>query len=129
MNARMRAISAITLCALGFSLASGARYQLIEPAHLTYLCDGGSREAWCTVRSWIIQAFVHQRIGWVALGIAALAFLTGWRPMAGMALFLASAGLVLYTTELSAPAALLALLVFVREGQVEIAASSNSRPP
>lgn len=81
------------------------------------------------MRSWIIQSFVHQRIGWLALAIASVAMLTGWRLLAGIALFLACAGLILYTTELCAPAALLALLVFVRGGHTVATASSTSSAP
>ena len=129
MNAWLRAATAIAVCALAFSLAASARYLLIEPAHVTFQCDGGSRDAWCTVRSWIIQAFVHQRIGWVALALASAALLTGWLWMAAFALFVACAGLILYTTELCAPAALLALIALVRQGHNDTAASSKSSTP
>lgn len=129
MNARRRAATAIAVCTLAFSLAAGARYLLIEPAHITFQCDGGSSEAWCTVRSWIIQAFVHQRIGWVALALASAALVIGWLWMTALALFIACAGLILYTTELCAPAALLALIVIVRRGHNTTAASSKSSTP
>ena len=129
MNAGLKAATAVAVSALAFSLAAGARYLLIEPAHITYLCDGGSPEAWCTVRSWIIQAFVHQRIGWVALAIAALALVTSWQSLALIALFISCAGLILYTTELCAPAALLALIALVRQGHNTPAASSKSSAP
>ena len=129
MNAWRRAATAIAVCALAFSLAAAARYLLIEPSRITFQCDGGSREAWCTVRSWIIQAFVHQRIGWVALAFATVALLTGWLWMASIALFVSCAGLILYTTELCAPAALLALIAVVRQGNNTTAASSKSSAP
>ena len=129
MNTRLRAATAIAVCALAFSLAAAARYLLIEPAHITYLCDSGSREAWCSMRSWIIQAFVHQRMGWVALALASAALLTGWLWIAAFALFISCAGLILYTTELCAPAVLLALIVVVRRGHNTTAASSSSSAP
>ena len=129
MNALPRAIAVVIASALGFSLAIGARYQLIEPAHITFACDGGSPQVWCTVRAWIIQAFVHQRIGWAALALASLAVLTGWQLLAAVALFLSCAGLILYTTELCAPAALLALLVFARDGHTAATASNTSSAP
>lgn len=105
------------------ALAAAARHGLVEPADITTRCDGGSQDAWCSVRTWIIQAFVNQRIGWVALALAVIATVTGWRSIAAAALFAACAGLILYTTELCAPAALMALLVFVREGHVATTAS------
>ncbi len=129
MSLYRSAATAIVVSAIAFLLAISARYRLIEPANITFLCDGGSREVLCSVRSWIIQSFVHQRIGWLALAIASVAMLTGWRLLAGIALFLACAGLILYTTELCAPAALLALLVFVRGGHTVTTASSTSSTP
>lgn len=122
-------VAVLCVCAGAFALASAARYRLIEPADITAHCDSGGQEAWCMLRFWIIQAFVHQRIGWAALGLALVAVLTSWRIVAGAALFTACAGLILYITELSAPAALLALLVFVREGQAAAPASNNSNAP
>ena len=105
------------------ALAAAARHGLVEPADITTRCDGGAQDAWCSVRTWIIQAFVNQRIGWVALALAVIATVTGWRSIAAAALFAACAGLILYTTELCAPAALMALLVFVREDHVATTAS------
>jgi hypothetical protein len=111
-------LSVVLICATALALASAARHGLIEPADITARCDGGAKEAWCLVRAWIIQAFVNQRIGGVALALAVFATVTAWRSVAAVALFVACAGLILYTTELCAPAALLALLVFVREARV-----------
>ena len=107
----------VLICATALALAAAARHGLIEPADVTARCDGGAKEAWCSVRAWIIQAFVNQRIGWAALTLAVIATVTGWRSVAGAALFVACAGLILYTTELCAPAALLAMLVFVRDSR------------
>ncbi len=123
------AASVAMLCLLALWLAALARHRLIEPADMTAYCDGGAASAWCTLRAWIIQAFVHQRIGWFALGLAVIASATQHRGAAGLALFAACAGLVLYTTELCAPAALLAVLVFVRDGQAQVPANTNSKAP
>ena len=105
----------VLICATALALAAAARHGLIEPADVTGRCDGGAQDGWCTVRAWTIQAFVNQRIGWVALAMAVIATVKGWRTLAGAALFVACAGLILYTTELCAPATLLAMLVFVRD--------------
>ena len=116
--------------AAAIALALAARHWLIEPAHLTAHCDGGARDFWCAVRYWVIQSFVHQRIGWWALGLAAFASIVPSRgaalATAALALFAGSGALVLYTAELGAPAALLAALVFVPPGHQESAASSAS---
>lgn len=111
-----RGVCAIVLTAVtALAVAAAVRYGLIEPADVTARCDGGAIDSLCQVRAWTIQSFVHQRIGWAALGLALVATVTGWRSVAAIALFAACSGLILYTTELCAPAALLALLVFIRK--------------
>ena len=107
-------------CAAALLLALAARHWLIEPAHLTAQCDGGARDFWCAIRFWVIQTFVHQRIGWSALALAVFASVVPSRgaslATAALALFAGSGALVLYTAELGAPAALIAVLVFVPPG-------------
>lgn len=127
---RLTLVLPVLACVAALALALAARHWLIEPAHLTAQCDGGARDFWCAVRFWVIQTFVHQRIGWCALGLAAFASVVPSRgaalATAALALFAASAALVLYTAELGAPAALIAALVFVPPGHKESAASSAS---
>lgn len=113
-------------CATAIGLAAAARHWLIEPAGLSQRCDAGLTDAWCSVRWWVIEAFVQQRIGWFALTLALLASIGARRDLAAVALFAACAGLVLYSTELCAPAALLALLVLVRRRPATLAASSSN---
>lgn len=132
MNRYKTVLTVITVCAAAFALAAAARYGLVEPTDMTAQCDGGAKDVWCNVRAWTIQSFVNQRIGWVALFLAICATATAWRSIAGAALFAACSGLILYTTELCAPAVLLALMVFVRvteEGQAPATASVSNSPP
>jgi len=96
-------------------LASLARHRLVEPADLTARCDAAPWEGFaCAVRTLTIQAFAAQRLGTLALAAAAVATLTRWRALAIAALAAGSAGMVLYSTLLAAPAVLLAALVLVR---------------
>jgi hypothetical protein len=125
MMSKRSAVSVVLICATALLLAAASRYGLIEPADIAARCDGGGEDGWCTVRIWIIQAFVNQRIGWVALALAVFATVTARHRVAAAALFVACAGLILYTTELCAPAALLALLVFVREAKPAAPASAS----
>ena len=113
-------------CALALALAAALRYGLVEPADATARCDGGAKDAMCLLRAWTIQSFVHQRIGWVALTLAIAATLGGSRKVAAVALFTACASLVLYTTELGAPAALMAALVFVRSRKPQAPAKTSN---
>jgi hypothetical protein len=104
-------------CGLSLLAAAFVRYEWIESSQVAAPCDSGITSVLCTVRSWIVQAFVHQRLGWAALGFAATAYTFKVTWVAGFALFLACCGLVLYSTELSAPAALLAALVFAKDSK------------
>lgn len=113
-------------CAAAFALAGAARHWLIEPAAMSERCGAGSADLWCLARAWTIEGFVQQRIGWCALGLSIIATAGTWQSVAAVALFAACAGLVLYSTALCAPAALLALLVFVRERRPTAAASASS---
>lgn len=116
-------------CGAALSAAAYARFSWVEAHAVAAHCDAGAASMLCTVRAWIIQAFVHQRIGWAALALAAAAYLlrSPWAAAAG--LFLACSGMVLYATELSAPAALLAALVFANVGKIATPAKLNSNAP
>jgi hypothetical protein len=97
--------------------AQGLRHGLVEPATLTAACDASPwQDARCALRTLTLQAFVQQRLGFAALGLALLATWLRWRPAALAALVPAAAGLVLYSSNLAAPALLLAALVCVRPG-------------
>lgn len=120
MTSLQRCVAAALLIAMALGLAAGARHGLVEPAHLTAHCDGGGISVACEVRRLVIQVFVHERLGWAAWALAAIALLTPvrWRRLrdtaAGATLVTASAGLVLYTTELCAPAVLFALVLWMQ---------------
>jgi hypothetical protein len=116
-------------CGLSLMAAAFVRHTWIEAMDVAAPCDAGAGDMVCLLRAWIIQAFVHQRLGWAALGLAALAFVFKSSWAAGAALFLACSGLVLYSTELSAPAALLAALVFANVGQAATPAKLKSSAP
>ena len=130
MNNRQSIALALLLGFVALALAAGLRHRLIEPVHLTAYCDGGATSGWCTLRAWVIQAFVHQRIGWFALGVAVLASFTGWRSLAALAIVSSCSGMVLYTADLCAVALVLSALVFVRDhpadGQAVAPANINS---
>jgi hypothetical protein len=95
-------------------LATLARYRLVEPADLTALCDAAVWESpICVLRTVVIESFAAQRLGIAALVFSVLAVLTRQRAIALLALAIASAGLVLYSTDRAAPAALLAALALL----------------
>lgn len=104
-------------CGLSLLMATYVRFSWVEAHDVAARCDAGATGVVCTLRAWVIQAFIHQRLGWTALGLAAVAYAFRSPWVAGLALFLACSGMVLYSTELGAPAALLAALVFANAGK------------
>lgn len=109
------ALIALSLAAITLALAGLARSQLVEPAHWSAACDAAPWQgAWCPLRSALIEAFVSQRIGWVALAVAIGAVVLRKRPLAYASLALGCAGLVLYSVSAAAPAVLVAALALAR---------------
>lgn len=101
----------VALATLG---ALALRHGLIEPTQPALRCDAAPwATADCVVRSLVVQAFVHQRLGLAALAVAALALWQRSTLLAVVAAALAGAGLVLYGAGWAAPAAVLALLAWV----------------
>lgn len=113
---------------LGWALASWLRHGLVEPALLTARCDAivwsqvwaqGVWSQWasidgaCLVRATTVQVFVNHRLATVALAVAVLALVLRRRWVAGVALFLGAAALVLYSTDRGTLAVLLAGWVWV----------------
>ena len=138
-----------TWCVAWAAGAAAARFAWVEHAATAAFCDGGGGGLVCALRSAVIQAFIHDRLGSAALALAALAAgLAGWRATTsspGMALGLhraqrmlmlaalaaSSAGLWLYAAPWAAPALLLAAAVWVGEDTDQIVAltASASKTP
>lgn len=136
-------------CAAWAAAAAAARFAWVEHAATAARCDGGDGGLVCALRSAVIQAFIHDRLGSTALALAALATgLSWWRAQAtnpGRALGLhraqrmlmlaalaaSSAGLWLYAAPWAAPALLLAVAVWVGEDtdQVEALTANASKTP
>lgn len=104
----------LLLTVLAGALAGVARFAWVEPQAMAAACDAAAWERGCVGRSLVIQSFVEQRLAWIAWVFALAATVLRARWAAAMALGAGGAGLVLYCTELAAPAVLLALLVCAR---------------
>ena len=117
---------------LGVLLAYGLRHGLVEPAEFTHRCEASpDSSALCSLRSWTVAAFVHQRLAWAALVLAVFSWvmccsvkprvrsshLHIWACRSAArftclgALFLGGAGLVLYVADVASLAVLIALQV------------------
>ena len=93
----------------------GVRYGLLENGVLPRDCLApGSPEITCAFKTALVQSFLHQRLGWVALLFGVLAFVTGRRKAAWAGWLAGLAGLVLYSYEPAAVGAMLSLLVLAR---------------
>jgi hypothetical protein len=99
------------LATLGIALS--VRYGLVEPQGMATAC-AVVVDTSCAMRDMAIAIFTHQRLGYLALAAALLALMLQSRPLAWTGWVAGIAGLVLYCFELSAPSALLALLVLAR---------------
>lgn len=138
------ALGLATWCAAWATAAAGARFAWVEHGATAAFCDGGGDGWVCILRSAVIQAFIHDRLGSAALVLAALAGgLAWWRAAASRprmalglhriqrtlllaALAASSAGLWLYAAPWAAPALLLAAAVWVGEDADQIAALAAS---
>lgn len=143
------ALSLAAWCAAWAAAAAAARFAWVEHAATAAFCDGGGGGLVCALRSAVIQAFIHDRLGSAALALAALAAGLAWwraatsgsrmalglhraqRTLMLAALAASSAGLWLYAAPWAAPALLLAVAVWVGEDTDQIAAlaASASKTP
>ena len=145
---RLWLFALVTLMSL--LMAYFARYTLIENASLSTLCDPDPWLAACTIRSLVVQCFIHNRIAMAAIAFAlvAVALLAFSQPAATLkssvkpnqqhflrasyfctfsctliANCLASFGLVLYCADLAAPALLLSGVALF---EIPLEAESNN---
>lgn len=105
------AIAVVGAAALG--LALGLRYGLLEAGRLPVDCSQDPGWA-CRLKTALVWSFLGNKLGWLALGSGALAFLSGARPLAWVGWVAGLAGLVLYCFDASAVGGLGALLALIR---------------
>ncbi len=105
-------IAAIALVA--FAGATAIRYGLIERDDLGPACDLKDAAWWCSLRMFVIRAFLHQGFSMTSLALAAVA---AWRRAAWaayLAIAIGIAGVVLYDFRGSALGLIGASLVLAR---------------
>jgi hypothetical protein len=110
----MAAIVAVGVAALGVAL--GLRYGLLEAGRLPVDCAANAGGA-CRFKAVLVWSFLGNKLGWLALGSGALAFVSGWRPLAWLGWVAGLLGLVLYCFDASAVGGLAALLTLIRAPQ------------
>ena len=98
----------LTYPAIALVVALLLRYLVVESTDLALHCDMHRWEGWCGVRTALVLSFFRQDLGWVALVLSLLAC---WRQSL---LALAVAGLILYSYEPAAVAALVAAMLLAR---------------
>lgn len=140
MSRSAAAASLTAWCAAWAGVAAAARFAWVEHAATAARCDAGAIDVVCVLRSAVIQAFILDRLGLTAVGLALCAAgLAWWRTQASSsrlalgvhraqraallgALAASSAGLWLYSAQWAAPALLLAAATWVGEDTDQIAA-------
>ncbi|WP_244861112.1 hypothetical protein [Aromatoleum petrolei] len=107
-------VSAVVLAAVLLLRYAGLEAGVFPADCKPLIADG--LEGLCLVKWALVQAFMHQRLGWVSLALGVLAFVSGRRPAAWAGWLSGIAGLVLYSFDYAAVGAMLSLLVLARNG-------------
>ena len=89
------------------------RYGLIEPPAIAQLCTSTQAPAWCALRQTLVQGFLHEVYGVLAILAAVLALLRRSRMLAWLAAALGALALQLYNYEPGALALLVGCLRLV----------------
>lgn len=100
--------------AIALGVALLLRYLMVENTELALHCDVHRFEGWCAVRTPLVVAFFRQDLGVVALVLAALGCWRQSRVLARWALSVAVAGLILYSYQPAAVAALVSVMLLAR---------------
>lgn len=149
MSRTAAALSLAAWCGAWAAAAATVRFAWVEHAATAARCDGGALDAACVLRGAVIQAFIQDRLGMVAVGLALWAAGLAWcrtqansprlalgvhrvqRTALLAALAASSAGLWLYASQWAAPALLLAAAAWVGEDTDHMAAlaASASKTP
>ncbi|MDO4905101.1 MAG: hypothetical protein Q4A16_06080 [Lautropia sp.] len=100
--------------AIALTIALLLRYQVVENTGIALACDVSPWEGLCAGRTALVLSFANQELGWIALAIGVAATLLRHRLLGQLALAGGLLGLILYSYEPAALAALLGLLVIAR---------------
>ena len=104
----------ITVGCLALIAAYHVRYSAVEPAAVGAFCEAVAADWRCQVRQAFLALLTDQRLGWLAIAVAAASLMFTAQWLGWIAWFVASAGFVLYNAELSSPALLLAGVALTR---------------
>jgi hypothetical protein len=115
---------AVALLVLAAALV--LRHVVIEPTAIAHACQAGPWSGGCALRSLVILTFANREVAWIALGCGVLATALRSPVLAAAALAGGAWGLVLYSYEPAAVAALLGLLVAVRAAHAPASTSSTA---
>jgi len=88
------------MAALSAALVGGGfylfRHALIAPRATVGICAAATPPGFCTPRHWVLQGQYYGTFGWAALALGLLAFWSGRREIAGLAIGLGIAAVVNY---------------------------------
>jgi hypothetical protein len=104
------------------------RLLLIEPENMAAACEMNAAQWHCLLRDVAIQGFARHLYGPISLAAALLAWLSGFRILAMLAMAFGMAGAVLYDFELAALGLLLGALLLV-QGSTRAAPVTEQHTP
>ena len=117
MQPRRAILRVLTVAVLAGAAAFVVRNFLVEPDFMGQICGGsGAAPSWCLVRQAVVLGFVFNVYGYASVAAAVFAMLSGWRPLAWLALAAGILGCVLYRFDPAGAGVLLAALVLARLG-------------
>ena len=130
------------------SVAHWLRYSWIEAQGMGPLCTQQPQTWPCVPRQWVIELFLHQRLGWASVVVGVAAWVVAWMMMlrktprerlsfaallvqvlGTIGAGLGAAGLVLYNADLSALGVVLGLMAVARASglvQAEVRATTTA---
>ncbi|MGN6234621.1 hypothetical protein [Dyella sp.] len=101
---------------LAGALAAWLRYQLVEPPALAERCAAAiDPPAWCALRTRVVEGFLNNSFGYLALAATALAWLRQRLWTAALAAALGAFALELYCYQFGALALLAGAVLLVRD--------------
>lgn len=123
---RLTAIKTVlTAGIIGYAVAAGARYGVMESVDLVSVCADKTAGGLCSLRAGLGRVIHYQGFGWLSLASAALALATRRYAVAVATLILSIAGLTLYNASLSAFSFVVSLLVMAMSTQLRSAIDAS----
>lgn len=109
-----RVFKVVLFAALLAGIMQAIRLLLIEPDGMARACAMDASPWFCWLRALVVAGFAHHLYGPISLVAALLAWVSGLRVLAALAMLSGMAGMVLYTFDIAAMGFVLGALQLTR---------------